>query len=702
MREKDNTNLKNKINLKNLLTKNSQPSFNLQSVNIQTITKDKTQYYFNGDKKFISKLQNKIPYLNNTIANNNYNNYLINDDQISFFSFYNSNSNKEPSPINSLNSSPYSTYTQKKRNYKRLQKKYKHKYNKFNINSSNSINNLSLNSKIINTNQSVSLKSSSSSSYNDCSDSSDFSYRSRENKRKNYKELMMADDDDMDYLKRREVGLVSSEEEENDNSIDNNNSLEENFSNEIERILIEIYNKNISIISSGNYSEINKNKNEIEDIEKQIKKYLKKKNFKTNLLVLKCLSNKIKELVGKYKEKVFEIEEIKSIYDTSKLKMQLLRSNQIIHCNNSVGSNVATNSNSSYDSNNNYNYNYNYDEENLNNIFLNVQEEMNGKGISNILLRELINIKKTLKISSKEIEGIFKYPLSLLKNENGKKIKFSIELMQSEEFCKTLLNDELIYNLLSQMKEIFTQFKIQNITTYIEEVLEDCDHKNEMTRFVKYINEKLGNTSENNDSNNKNYLDESKMKENSINNNLFDEQIGKNTAFSLDTGSSIEGIQFKNDKNINNKNCNEFEELNKNNNLNNTSKKSKKKKQKNNENENKNDNNNNFKDIDELLNYINDGSDSKKGKKKGKKGKKNKKQNHINKEKECENNLSNNKNSDNNNEEDTNCGEFNDSDFDKIFDEFKKDIEKDTVYIYDINKIKISLSNEFITNKCSN
>ena len=110
---------------------------------------------------------------------------------------------------------------------------------------------------------------------------------------------MMADDDDMDYLKRREVGLVSSEEEENDNSIDNNNSLEENFSNEIERILIEIYNKNIPIISSGNYSEINKNKNEIEDIEKQIKKYLKKKNFKTNLLVLKCLSNKIKEKIIK-------------------------------------------------------------------------------------------------------------------------------------------------------------------------------------------------------------------------------------------------------------------------------------------------------------------------------------------------------------------------------------------------------------------
>ena len=270
------------------------------------------------------KLSNKIRYQNNELTTTNLNNnYLLNDEQISFFSLY--NSNKEPSPINSLNSSQYSTYTQKRQSYKRLRKNPKNKYNNFNIYSSNSINNLSLNSKIINTNQSVSLCSSSSSSYNDCSDSSDFSYRSRENKRKNYKEIMMAEEDDLDYLKKREVGLVSSDDEENGNSIDNNNSLEENFSNEIERILIEIYNKNISIISSGNYSNLNKNKNEIEDIEKQIKKYLKKKNLKTNLLVLKCLSNKIKELVSKYKEKVFEIEEIKTISDTYKLKKQILR-----------------------------------------------------------------------------------------------------------------------------------------------------------------------------------------------------------------------------------------------------------------------------------------------------------------------------------------------------------------------------------------
>ena len=109
---------------------------------------------------------------------------------------------------------------------------------------------------------------------------------------------MMVEENELDYLKRSEVGLISTDEEDNNNSMENSNSIEENFNNEIERILIEIYNKNISLISSGNSSDISKNSGEIQDIEKQIKKYLKRENLKTNLLVLKSLGNKIKELIG--------------------------------------------------------------------------------------------------------------------------------------------------------------------------------------------------------------------------------------------------------------------------------------------------------------------------------------------------------------------------------------------------------------------
>ena len=416
MKVKEKTNLQNKKELKNLLDKNTQPS--LQRVNIHTI--------FDGKQP-----SNKHRFLCSILDNNN----LLKEDEIFSFSFY--ESNKEPSSINSLNSSPNSTYTQKKKNYKRFLKSSKKKYKDFMINSSNS--------KDSNKNQSVSLCSSSSSNSinNISSDSSNYSYRSRANRRKKFKKVMKAEEEEnLDFLKRREVGLFSSDDEENSIDNDNENSFENNLNNEIERILIEIYNTNITIISSGNYSELNNNKNkkEIKDVEKQITNYLKEKNFKTNLLVLKCLSNKIKELVGKYKEKILEIEEIKNIYETNKLKILLLRNSPLFHSNNSLGSNAATNSNSPYDSGN-------Y-KENLikNKKFLNVQDEIRGKGISRILLRELSNIKKTLKKSSKEIETIFKYPLNLLKNENGKKIKFSVKLMQLEEFCKTLLNEVFISN----------------------------------------------------------------------------------------------------------------------------------------------------------------------------------------------------------------------------------------------------------------
>ena len=114
MREKEYTNLKTKINLKNYLVSNSQQPFNLQRINIQTIKKNNIRNYFNESKNFNNiKYPNKIKYLNNTISDNNINNnYLLNDDQMSFFSFY--NSNKEPSPLNSLNSFINSTYTKKK------------------------------------------------------------------------------------------------------------------------------------------------------------------------------------------------------------------------------------------------------------------------------------------------------------------------------------------------------------------------------------------------------------------------------------------------------------------------------------------------------------------------------------------------------------------------------------------------------------
>ena len=652
MKEKNFKNLKNKIGLKNFLVSKNKPTFKSKNINIKTFNIEKNYNYFNEDKNFFAeKNLNNIRYLNSI---NNYNIVTKND----FFhkkkknSFLNSSdSERTPSPISIMGSSPYIPSGKKK-----LKKRgYHHnnirlrKINKY-INANDSlIHNLSFN-----TNSNISYINSNSSSSeedNEYTDLSEASFKSKENKRKKYLDKMLVEENDLDYLKKSEVGLYSSEEDDYNNSVENiNNSIEENFNNEIERILIEIYNKNISLISTGNIYEINKNFGEVQDIEKQIKKYLQRENLSTNLLVLKSLSNKIKELIGKYKEKVFEIEKIKLI---RKDLQQRLLNEQIIRCNNSLESNVATNYNS------NESYNSGIDEENFikKNLVLKREEELNKKGVSFILLRELINIQRTLKVSSKEIEGIFKYPLNILKNEDGKKIKFSVELMQREEFCRTILEDDLISNILIQIKEIFYRQKNQKITKWLIELEESYQHKNEMTKFTKYINDLLP-------------IKSFSEKENKmIENNYFDELNIKDEKFVGNSDSVIQGeiskkMKRKKNKKGNNKINEKIED----------EKETEKEELK-------------FKDIDEILNYINDTSDTKKGKKKYKKGKKNKNK-IVNKEgdKSKETTIINNKEDNNYQDE-----------FDIQFENFKNDLIKNTVFVYEINeKIKPCLSENFL------
>ena len=652
MKEKNFKNLKNKIGLKNFLVSKNKPTFKSKNINIKTFNIEKNYNYFNEDKNFFAeKNLNNIRYLNSI---NNYNIVTKND----FFhkkkknSFLNSSdSERTPSPISIMGSSPYIPSGKKKlkkRGYHHNNIRYR-KINKY-INANDSlIHNLSFN-----TNSNISYINSNSSSSeedNEYTDLSEASFKSKENKRKKYLDKMLVEENDLDYLKKSEVGLYSSEEDDYNNSVENiNNSIEENFNNEIERILIEIYNKNISLISTGNIYEINKNFGEVQDIEKQIKKYLQRENLSTNLLVLKSLSNKIKELIGKYKEKVFEIEKIKLI---RKDLQQRLLNEQIIRCNNSLESNVATNYNS------NESYNSGIDEENFikKNLVLKREEELNKKGVSFILLRELINIQRTLKVSSKEIEGIFKYPLNILKNEDGKKIKFSVELMQREEFCRTILEDDLISNILIQIKEIFYRQKNQKITKWLIELEESYQHKNEMTKFTKYINDLLPIKS----------LSEKENK--MIENNYFDELNIKDEKFVGNCDSVIQGeiskkMKRKKNKKGNNKINEKIED----------EKETEKEELK-------------FKDIDEILNYINDTSDTKKGKKKYKKGKKNKNK-IVNKEgeKNKETTIINN-NEDNNYQDE----------FDIQFENFKNDLIKNTVFVYEINeKIKPCLSENFL------
>ena len=91
--------------------------------------------------------------------------------------------------------------------------------------------------------------------------------------------------------------------------------------------------------------------------------------------------------------------------------------------------------------------------------------------------------------------------------------------------------------------------------------------------------------------------------------------------------------------------------------------------------------------------YINDETDSKKGKKKAKRGKKNKKLKKEEKkeEKEIINNNIKDKDNDNN-------YYYLGDEFKKEFEDFKRDIEENSVHIYKIKKIIPCLSNDFLNN----
>lgn len=127
---------------------------------------------------------------------------------------------------------------------------------------------------------------------------------------------------------------------------------------------------------------------------------------------------------------------------------------------------------------------------NSNQLIFQVQNELTDQGITKILLKELINIKRTLKKSSIEIRNIFQYPLSII--EQSSKTKFNIEQMQIEEYSKVLLNDELISGLLLEFKIIFNQIKAQDIIDLLDLVEEDkVIGQSEFNRFDKIINGKV-------------------------------------------------------------------------------------------------------------------------------------------------------------------------------------------------------------------
>ena len=660
---KNDKNVKNKISFNSTLSKRNLKILKPQRINIQTIIAPRNKIYFSSrSKKKKYYRPDALKSIGSSFNSNKSNNH---------------NNNQKIIKSDSLNCSFKSTYTTKKRKFKRKEKIKNIK----NIlrNSHNSSNSLESNSSSINaynkklnnylycsTSFSISNKSkneysnyssisSSNNNNSDYSNSSETSYNSIDKYKKYiYYSKMIIDENELDNITKKEVGIITSDEEDNNiNKEENfdkyynnslvNNKFQENYSEEIEHILIDIYNKNISIINSQDLgSPVSKKLFEPSSIDKKkMKKLFKKQCSEKNLLVLKILSDKIKCLIEKCKEKIYEIDDINKLYQ------QFTRDNS--HYNNhnignSIGSSgLATNSNSSSF------YGSGSDEDNRyikNNLLLNnIQDESFCKEISHDLLTQLINIKNTLIVSSKEIETIFKYAFRALKKNDGKKAKINIELIQLEQFNKVILNDNLISTLLIQIKYIYSKYKEDYIVQIIDQLQKECLlHKNSMTKFDNLLYQNLGiikdeigknydnkneihgnnekkdyNNYENDNSLNEKILDEHQVinefnSNAKINNNfnniakksLNEEEIGKNENNIINDNNNINNEEINNEIiNVNiNKSYNE------------------------NNNENAKDNtldSINFNNIDDLIKFINENSDDKNSNKRNKKKNKKKK-----------------------------------------------------------------------------
>ena len=515
---------------------------------------------------------------------------------------------------------------------------------------------------------------------------------------------MVWEENELDNLTRKEVGIISSDDEDNNGNIEENNdkfynnnnnsttnnTMKENYNDEIERILIDIYNKNISIINSQNLgSPVSKKLFETSSTDKKkLKKIFKNQSVEKNLIVLKILSDKIKCLIEKCKEKIYEMDDIKKLYE------QYMRENNNQRICNSIGSSgLTTNSNS-------FSY-YQSDDDNYyirNSLLLNsIQDEEFCRDISQDLLTQLINIKNTLKISSKEIENIFKYALIVLKTNEGKRAKFSIELIQLEQFNKIILNDDLISTLLMQIKFVFSKYKEDYIVKIIEQLQQECLlHKNSMTKFDNLLCQNIGITDENEKNNiiNENNLLNEEIIENEDNNEINDNnQDSKNNLINLEKNNlnNEENNNINENTNKNNEIKNENENVNIENN---------KKENERNEEEENNNKILDFKNIDYLVKFINEDSEdeqknsNKKNKKKNKKRKKKKNSVLIEEEK---NNTINYKSINN-----SSINEYINNEYDdEIIKKFKEDLIKYSIYNYNITKIKPKLPINYLLDKFS-
>ena len=399
----------------------------------------------------------------------------------------------------------------------------------------------------------------------------------------------------------------------------------------------------------------------------------------------------MKELINKYKEKIFEFSDISKIYKNYQRKQNNESNNDLSHEFFSINSKNNQNNNNS-NTQNSLLISQIKKNKIYHNLVEQVQKEINENKISDTLLRELLNIKETLQQSSFEISQIFKYPLSLLKT------KFSMEQIQLEAFNKILVKDDLISTLLFQIKVLFQNNHNKKFLDLVSIIEDDKNYtKNEMVKFDQLLEEKLKNKSLINSINNI-YNNSNSTKAQS---DICDDEM---------SNGSNEEIIIKQNFNNYRKNI-----------LTNSVSSTQSQSNSNGNNQNLEGNNNEEEmkyidkniDIDTLVKIIDSQEDNCSHKKKKKKKNKNKNKktlNNINlgvkiynnKINNNDNNISNNINNNNNYLKNNNS--FNNlnnskndvSDFEDVFKDFKEDITKNSLYIYETNKMKCNISSNFL------
>ena len=111
-----------------------------------------------------------------------------------------------------------------------------------------------------------------------------------------------------------------------------------------------------------------------------------------------------------------------------------------------------------------------------------LQNEKTEYNITNRLLEDLMNIKHALKSSSYKIQQIFQYPLKLMSRN------YSIGKIQMEVFHDIILKDNIINELISQIKEKSVKCNTNKIL-YLISIIEDNNNYQykELTDFKREL-----------------------------------------------------------------------------------------------------------------------------------------------------------------------------------------------------------------------